>query len=160
MEIQNDTWIDGISLDWTHGGKNYKSKTSSSLILYGCLAHHVQLCILYVFHLLHSHSQTRSEKARWLQHREWPTDPKAFWVINNTSGKISQKKELHSLLEYSRKALGKRSKGGRGRTQPVIYGPLLFRDYFAGVSVLIEHMGLSLHQGFLTLWELNLDSNQ
>lgn len=58
------------------------------------------------------------------------------------------------LLKYSRIALRKRSKRGRGieRTQPVIYRPLLFGGYLARVAKeLQEHVGLSLHQAFLTL---------
>lgn len=42
------------------------------------------------------------------------------------------------------------------RTQAVIYGLLLFGGYLARVVVLIEHVGLSLHQWFLTLRVLNL----
>lgn len=62
------------------------------------------------------------------------------------------------FLEYSRIALRKESKRGRGmeRTQPMIYRPLLFGGYLARVAVLIEHVGLGLHQGFLTLRVLNL----
>lgn len=33
----------------------------------------------------------------------------------------------------------------------MIYRPLLFGGYLARVAVLIEHVGLGLHQGFLTL---------
>lgn len=62
------------------------------------------------------------------------------------------------FLEYSRIALRKRSKRGRGmeRTQPMIYEPLLFGGYLARVAVLIELVGLCLQQGFLTLLVLNL----
>lgn len=62
------------------------------------------------------------------------------------------------FLEYSRIALRKSSKRGRGmeRTQPMIYRALLFGGYLARVAVLIEHVGLVLHQAFLTLQVLNL----
>ena len=67
---------------------------------------------------------------------------------------------MYLFLEYSRIALRKESKRGRGmeRTQPMIYGPLLFGGYLARVAVLIEHVGLGLHQGFLTLRVLNLST--
>lgn len=38
----------------------------------------------------------------------------------------------------------------------MIYRPLLFGGYLARVAVLIEHVGLGLHQGSLTLQVLNL----
>lgn len=58
------------------------------------------------------------------------------------------------FLEYSRIAL---SKKGEGEGEDTANDrPLLFGGYLARVDVIIEHVGLGLHQDFLTLRVLNL----